>query len=81
MPSKIGGVVQCVGRWADFDFSDALEDLARANTLVSWFLRVRSLFEEVEPRYEDRALLRYVAHSHDCARPRPNIGKATDRRG
>jgi hypothetical protein len=29
MPSKIGGLVQCVGRRADFDFSDTLEDLAR----------------------------------------------------
>jgi hypothetical protein len=42
---------------------------------------VRSLFEEVEPHYEDRALLSYVAHTHDCTRPRPNTGKATDRRG
>jgi hypothetical protein len=45
-------------RWADFDLSDALEDQARANKLVSWFLRTRALFEEVEPRYEDGALVR-----------------------
>jgi hypothetical protein len=36
-------------------------------------------FEEVETRYEDSALLRYVAHSHDCARSRRNTNKATDR--
>jgi len=34
----------------------------------------------VEPRYEDSALLRYVAHSRDCARSRRNTGKATDPR-
>jgi hypothetical protein len=34
----------------------------------------------VEPRYEDSALLRYVAHSHDCARSRRNTAQATDRR-
>jgi hypothetical protein len=33
----------------------------------------------VEPRYEDGALLRYVAHSYDCARSRRNTSKATDR--
>ena len=33
----------------------------------------------MEPRYEDSALLRYVAHSHDCARSRRNTNKATDR--
>ena len=33
----------------------------------------------MEPRYEDSALLRYVAHSHDCARSRRNTKKATDR--
>jgi hypothetical protein len=37
MPPKIGGLVQCVGQRADFDLSDALEDLARANKLVSWW--------------------------------------------
>jgi hypothetical protein len=42
-------------------------------------LRTRALFEEVEPRYEDSALLHYVAHSHDCARSRRNTSKATDR--
>ena len=31
------------------------------------------------PRYEDSALLRYVAHSHDCARSRRNNCKAADR--
>ena len=35
-------------------------------------MRAHALFEEVEPRYEDSALVRCVAHSHDCARPRPN---------
>lgn len=40
---------------------------------------MRSLFEEGEPRYEDRALLSYVAHTHDCARSRRNTNKATDR--
>ena len=39
-----------------------------------------ALFEEVEPRYEDSTLLRYVAHSLDCARSRRNTNKATDRR-
>jgi hypothetical protein len=34
----------------------------------------------VEPRYEDSTLLRYVAHSLDCARSRRNTNKATDRR-
>jgi hypothetical protein len=34
----------------------------------------------VEPRYEDSALLRYVAHSHDSTRSRRNTGKTTDRR-
>jgi len=57
--------------------SDALEDLARANKLVSWFCGARALFE---PRYEDSALFRYIAHSHACARSRRNTGKATDRR-
>jgi hypothetical protein len=38
--------------------SDALEDQARANKLISGFLRTRALFEEVEPRYEDSALVR-----------------------
>jgi hypothetical protein len=33
----------------------------------------------VEPRYEDSALLRFVAHSHDCALSRRNTSKATDR--
>ena len=33
----------------------------------------------MEPRYEDSALLRYVAHSHDCARSRRNNCKAADR--
>jgi hypothetical protein len=37
------------------------------------------LFEEVEPRYEDSALLRCVAHSFDCARARHSASKATDR--
>ena len=40
---------------------------------------MHALFEEVGPRYEDSALLRYVAHSHDCARSRRNTNKATDR--
>lgn len=58
--------------------SDALEDLARANKLVSRLLGTRALFEEVEPCYEGGALLRYVAHSYDCARSRRNTSKATD---
>lgn len=33
----------------------------------------------MEPLYEDSALLRYVAHSHDCARSRRNNCKAADR--
>jgi hypothetical protein len=33
----------------------------------------------VDPRYEDSALLRYVAYSNDCARSRRSTSKATDR--
>ena len=40
----------------------------------------RAFFEEVEPRYEDSALVCYLAHSDDCACSRRNTGKATDRR-
>jgi hypothetical protein len=36
--------------------------------------------EEVEPRYENSALLRYVVHSHACARSRRSASNSTDRR-
>jgi len=49
--------------------SDALEDLARANKLVTDFVGHAPFLN-----HEDRA------HSHACARSRRNTGKATDRR-